>query len=517
MIFRKPYAFLIKNFKKIHVFLLILSLYVFYKLIDVNHFVREFMDLGYYDFYQDPVTNHITIWLRISILLLVSGSVALLFLLHHKKKPWKIYLVPLVEYFALFLVLGMIRSFFNSYSDGIETTDLRLSRDLLRIFFIAQIPAIAIFIVRVTGLDIRKFNFNSDEEFLQLSEADREEFEVNINIDQYSFKRGFRKIIRNIQYFYIEHKAICRAIIAIVVVFSAFQLYRFIFVTNRSYSEGNNYSVNGYTITVHNSYYTDKDYTGNIISKKTDFLIVDLTVVNHDAPRKLKIDNFHIKNGTKDYISTNNTYSKEFQDFGVTYNRVKELQRDESFHFIIVYQVDKNLKLRNYNLFYQEHDYLRKIKLNVKDYRKIQDEGVISSGDKMTFTLFGEEETVSFDYYEFNDSVSYFTRSCNSVSCSVNEQNYTANGENTVLIIDFASNSFEGKDMVDFSIDYGKIVYIDNSNGENEKVEIDFHYPFSRKATGKHIYALVPKEVESSSSIEIIYTVRNKKYVYKLV
>ena len=62
MIIRKPYAFLIKNFKKIHIFLLVLSIYVLYRLINVSSFVNEFMDLGTYDFYKDPISNHIT-WL----------------------------------------------------------------------------------------------------------------------------------------------------------------------------------------------------------------------------------------------------------------------------------------------------------------------------------------------------------------------------------------------------------------------------------------------------------------------
>ena len=43
MIIRKPYAFLIKNFKKIHIALLILGLFVGYKLFDVTSFVNEFM------------------------------------------------------------------------------------------------------------------------------------------------------------------------------------------------------------------------------------------------------------------------------------------------------------------------------------------------------------------------------------------------------------------------------------------------------------------------------------------
>ena len=57
MIIRKPYAFLIKNFRKIHIFLLVLSVYVAYKLFDVNSYVSEFMRLGTYDMFGDPVEN----------------------------------------------------------------------------------------------------------------------------------------------------------------------------------------------------------------------------------------------------------------------------------------------------------------------------------------------------------------------------------------------------------------------------------------------------------------------------
>jgi len=134
MIIRKPYAFLIKNFKKIHIFLLILSIYVAYKLIGVSSFVNEFMRLGTYDLFNDPITNHITWLTTLAIFLLIIGSSAILFLLNHKKKPWKLYLIPIIEYFALFLVLEMIKSFFGNYSSDVATTDLRLSKDLLMIF-----------------------------------------------------------------------------------------------------------------------------------------------------------------------------------------------------------------------------------------------------------------------------------------------------------------------------------------------------------------------------------------------
>ena len=87
MIIRKPYAFLIKNFKRIHILLLVLSLYVGYKAIDIYSFIGDFINYGIYDAYSNPITSHITLLFRMVIVLMIVLSVALLFLLSHKGKP----------------------------------------------------------------------------------------------------------------------------------------------------------------------------------------------------------------------------------------------------------------------------------------------------------------------------------------------------------------------------------------------------------------------------------------------
>ena len=52
MIIRKPYAFLIKHFKKIHIILLFLSAFIYYKHLQITSFVNEFMRLETYDIYN---------------------------------------------------------------------------------------------------------------------------------------------------------------------------------------------------------------------------------------------------------------------------------------------------------------------------------------------------------------------------------------------------------------------------------------------------------------------------------
>ena len=513
MIIRKPYAFLIKNFKKIHIFLLILSLYVLYQIINVSVFVNEFMRLGTYDFFKDPITNHITWYLTLSIFLLIIGSSAILFLLNHKKKPWKIYLVPVVQYFLLLFVLSMIKGFFNSYSVDVETTDLRMAKDLLTMFLIVQLPVIGIYVMRVFGLDVKKFNFNSDQEFLELSEEDREEIEIGVALDKDSFKRGFKKFTRYLNYFYQEHKYICNSIFGLAILIIIVMIYMNVFVTHKSYKLGQFYNVNGYSFRVNNAYYTDKDYTGNIISKKSSFLIIDLTIKNNSAPRVVNLDYFHIKNKTKDYVTTNKVFAKEFQDLGSTYDKVTKLKRDEIINCIIVYKVDNSLDKKGFVLYYQESSgYLRKIKLNVSDISKIKDAKTLSLGDSLEVNFKKGKDTISVDNYRIDNTFSYSTRECNVNGCTY-ERNSVNLGSQKIIELEFGTEEWEAKNIIDFLTQYGKLIYKDSNDVEGT---VDIVNAVDKTYYGKTVFLKIPGEVENAKELSIDLIVRDKHYVYKL-
>lgn len=515
MIIRKPYAFLIKNFKKIHIVLLVLSLFVAYKLLDVNSFVSDFMKYETYDYFSNPVSKHVSIFLQLSIVILIVGSISLLFLLMHKQKPWKIYLVPVIEYIVLFFVLNMIKSFFNSYTNTVEATDLRLSRDLLAIFLIAQIPTIIIYIVRVFGLDLKKFNFNSDQEFLELSEADREEFEIGLNFDKNALIRGYRRLLRNLNYFYQEHKLICKTIVGIIIVIIIFQSYKAIFITNKSYKVGDYYSVDGYTFKINHSYYSDKDGAGNIISKKSAFLIVDLSIINNGDTRLLNLEKFHIRSGNQDYKTTNKIYQKEFKDLGQTYDFEQKLKHNGKLDCIIIYKVDNNINVNKFVLFYQERNgHLRKIKLNTDDLSKIAPAEDKELGDKIDIDLAGKKDSISFDDLEFEDDIDISVKECVEGDCHFKTENIPSDGTYKFLEISFSSISLEAKNMIDILNNYGKLKYR-NSSESNEWQDLDIIYATSKMYSGKSVFLKVPVEVlDQEILLELL--IRNKSYNYKL-
>ena len=516
MIIRKPYAFLIKHFKKIHIILLFLSAFIYYKHLQITSFVNEFMRLETYDMYNEPITNYVSFLPILAMLLLFIGSIVLIILLHHKKKPWKLYIIPAFTYIFMVIVFFSAKSFFDQYNGIVDSAGIRAVRDFLFIAGVLQYPSMLIFLVRSVGVDLKKFNFQSDEEFLELSNEDREELEININFDKDSLKRGTKRFFRNISYIYIEHKLIINIVASVLFVLLLFGTYKFVFVTNKSYKQGQSLNANGYTITINKSYYTDKDYAGREISDKSAFVIVNLNIKNNMQQREVDLQKFHIMNGIKDFVTTSKTYETEFQDFGKAY-QVLDLKRDAEQNLIMIFKVDKKLSKNRFVLYYQEFNgdkpHLRKIKLKMTDVSEIITHKKLSIGQELKFKLKEKTEEIIFDDYELLDTVNYSYRICTSSNCSTKTANYSAGEGFKILKIPFSSNNFEGKDMIDFSIKYGTINYIDN---KNKNTVLTIKNPFNKTYYGKYLFIKIPVAVANSNSIELEYTIRNNRYVYKI-
>lgn len=517
MIIRKPYAFLIKNFRKIHIFLFIACAFIYYKMLQVNSFVREFMNLGSYDAYNEPISKYISGFSIIFLIMIIAASLSLVILLKHKNKPWKLYLSFIIIYSAILFVFMWTSNFFNSYNGSLETTNIRMIRDLLFISSLFQYPVFIILLIRIFGVDLHKFNFNKDQEYLELDSEDRDEVEISIDIDKESFKRLYRKFLRNLNYFYLEHKFICNSIIAILLIILIRKSYVYIFITNKSYQENEILNANGYSITINDSYYTNRKFNGDIISAKQSFIIINLTIKNNIKERELDLNNFHVLNGVENYKQTQKTYETEFKDLGVSTDSVQKIKRDESKNVILIYRVDSKLPKNRFVLYYQElgnNPFLRKIKLSIQDISKIKENEELNLGDNLEFEILGQKENIVLEKYSFVDNINYLYQKCLSSSCTSVRETCTAKEGEKILYISFSSDTFEGKEMIDFSSSYGKIIY-KNSIGEEEALEVK--NGVSKNYMGKYLYLRVPKEVETATDIKFVFTVRNNRYIYNLV
>lgn len=516
MIFRKPYAFLVKNFKKIHIFMLFLCAYIFYKCIQTRSFVSEFVTLGSYDINSEPISRHINLILILGLLIVIGLSVALLVLLKRKNKPWKLYLVPIIVYSAMFLMFIITSNFFSNYR-GEGTTGVRAIRDLLLIVSLGQYPVFIILLIRIFGIDINNFNFKIDQEYLELDSGDREEFEVNIDIDKHTFIRGYKRFLRNIGYVYQEHKFLSNVLITLVIgIFLVTSFYN-IFILRRSYKQGDVFELNGYTLNIKNSYYTDKNYNGKVISKTSNFVIVSMNIKNNVYRRDINFKRFHVMNGVNDYTDTYRTYESDFSDLGVTYSE-KEFKSGENIDLIMVFKVDKKLPKDKFVLYYQDYinnkPFLRKIKLNMEDVSKIVDMKPIKKGHKAVIDVGPNKKDLTIESVKFVDKAEYNYEECDDEElCAPATDFVSSNNDSKILKIDFVSDAFEGKELIDFSAKYGKINYIDSKDKDRS---IKIKDAIGRKYMGQYMYIRVPKELSESKNMKMVYTVRNKKYTFEL-
>ena len=511
MIFRRPYALLIQYFQRIHIILILICAYIFYKIISLRTFVADFLNTESYNDYYEPISNYINPLLLISIILVVIISIVLIVLLRYKKKPWKIYLLPVIEYIFMFGILLYVRSYFVGYTELSTITPIMAGRDLLNIIYLPQYVIFIIFGIRILGIDLKKFGFKEDEEYLDIKEEDREEFEVNIEFDKDKITRNFRKFIRNVKYVYYEHKLICNAIIIILFISITGYTYYYFGVLHRTYKEGNTFSANYYDITVNSSYLTNKDSHGDIINKSKDYLVINVTVKNNASKRGINLDRFRVMNKSEEFHYVTREYDN-FIDLGKPYNN-KDLDTFDSTTFILVYKVPKDIDSNKFVLYYPDVSnkvLLKKIKLNIKDVSEIETVKETKLNEKMVFPT-GDNITITS--VNLTNSTTYGAYSCDSNSCGPRDLPLLVSS-GKILEISFASNSFTGESFVDFSSIYATIRYKRN-NGKDKEILTDSLV--SRDYFGNYAYFKIPDDIDSSNKISLEFTFRNKRYIYNLI
>ena len=200
MVLRRPYAFLIKYFKLIHIILFILFAYITFK---ANNIVTFFKD---YILYNGSVgiemTNYITPFIYIAIFLIIIMSITIYYLMKYKKKPKLFYIITIVvSLLSLLLFINLTNNIRVLETTVLPAKEIRLLRDISRVNYwmllIITIPVL----IRGLGFDIKKFNFNKDLKDLKLEAEDNEEVEVTTNISSDKILNTGRKQVRELKYY----------------------------------------------------------------------------------------------------------------------------------------------------------------------------------------------------------------------------------------------------------------------------------------------------------------------------
>lgn len=523
MILRKPYAFLIRNFKLIHLVLSTLMVFIIYKFNNILSFFNEYMSMTPSVISKDVVPALYPKSIAIFMVIMFLFTIIVMSLMQWKKKPIGFYS------FLIFSIIGSALVLYYSYtvtvtlkSGLVAVKTLRMARDLCLIAIIAQFLGLIILIVRAIGFDIKKFDFG--RQMLKVNETDREEFEFDVSFDADRFKRNLKRNIRNFKYTYRENKLLINLVIAFIIAIICGIIYVNINIYNKKYDENTTVSVDGFTFGVTSSNYTKYDYRGNVISEDEAIVAINLKIKsNSKTSSSININNFELNVGKKTY-SINSNYNLKLFDLGTIYTN--QIIGGEFENYVLIFSIPDNLLEEKIILLYNSNSSKNirfKIKpisidkeIESKDYNiedTISFEGSLIDGTSLIINNIDVQNKFRIDYnFCLNgvctNSYEYIYRSL------------TENYDKTILKIDYSYSDSEKKiDGVNNIYDLiSKMSYITYTvNGEEKTNTSSLNQIKPTNTVLKNtMYLEVDQDIINASDITIHFKIREKVYNYKL-
>ena len=352
MILRKPYAFLIKNFKLIH---LVISLLIVFLINKTNLILNFLGDYIRNDVFEFNASNYVNILVYLVLLLIIGLVAAMIILMRKKQKPLLFYIFTIIVYSVLLFGFTYVGSIISTLEFKIlDRKTISLVRDITRFMLIGQSIFLIPFIIRTLGFDIKKFDFKKDLQELDIDISDDEEFELLSPVDFDKVKKKGRRRVRELKYYYVENKLFIIIILSIIGFIIGINIINNIkFHYTKKYNEQEIINLdNYYTLTIDDSYIVTKDENGkNISVKDNSFLVVKFTAESKYKNLILDSNKFILKLKGNNYIA-NKSYYNYFKNYGIGYKGQKFNLNDKKT-FILVYVIPSDYKKKKMTLEYE--------------------------------------------------------------------------------------------------------------------------------------------------------------------
>jgi len=530
MILRKPYAFLIKHFKLIHLILVVFSCYSIYRTNILLEFFNDYILNMVNVIGQDLSTTLIPTFYSLTPIIIIIFTTIILIVMIVKKKPNFFYILNIIIYTFLLIVIFTTNSTLETMSRSLlDVRVIRLTRDLLMISFFLQFISIPILLIRSIGFDIKKFNFKEDLKELEISDEDREEFEVQLNFDRNKIIRNLRKKKRYFIYAYKENKLLFYIITCSVILTVTFIIINNYFVKPPLIEQNVNFSGNGLTLNILDSYLVNTDYKGKILNDNY-YLLLKIKVKSNGkikntierATTKIVIGNYY-------YIPVLG-YKDKFIDFGQVYQNEKISNEFEEK--ILVYEIPKQLinnemifSYINKNSFNDKEGFKStNVKIQYKDLTGINSNNTYLLGQKVEFTdsILSNYKIQLYDY-DIKDKFKIEYEYCISNECQKSydylmpklNTNYDKVLLNITGEVETENNISKKYNLYQFIEKFGKICYTIDGTLKTQELNNNL-ISSNRIKQSNNYYIEVNKEIENASDISIVFTIRDRIYEYKL-
>ncbi len=529
MVIRKPYAFLIKNFKIIHLLLFALLTFILIKYTGLFGFFNDYARNGFYTYQANIQEFYVGFPILISIILVLASGIIVYLLLKWKDKPTRFYIVMCAYYIVIFIILMICFGVMNASTlNNLNVRTVRAYRDIIGITMVPQYFFVVFSLIRGIGFDIKQFEFKKDLEELEIDTEDDEEIELVVVKDTYKIPRFFRKMFRNIKYFVLEKKFIASLIVIVLSAGIGVYVYVNSIVYKDEYKETETFTINSLTMKVIESYNTNIDYKGIFVNEGKNYLIIKINVVNGTpVARRIETDKFILILGNEK-LSPVFTKKNNFLDLGESYSK-ETIAPAEDKDVLLVYEIDDKMKVSTLRLKVLNEVRIEGTELDAQykeiilEPRNLSNVGIIDEfklGDEI---LFGDsalkKTSLIVNSYEmsnsFEEPFKFKAGNINIDAIKIIKPDIVGKSEKVIIklttssVIDKEINMFKYvKNSSNLFKYFGSIKYTVNGIEKTKGINV-ISYSFINNS---NVYMEVPVEVKNATKIELFLTVRDNKY-----
>ena len=534
MILRKPYAFLIKYFKIIHLLIAALMGYLLYKSYDIINFFGESVANNYNAVASGQVAGlYINYFMYGAIILTLFALIAVYYLLSHKDKPRKFYMYAIIYYIILFVVFSIFYKFINTLTnETISSSTLRAYRDISILVSLPQIFFVIYTFVTFTGFNIKKFNFGEDLKELEIKEEDNEEFEFSLGFKGYKAERNIRRFVREFSYYVRENSFIFTIILIITIIVVGTTIFLNREVYNKTYNAKDSVLHNTFGVSVEDSIVTNLSYSGEILTEGKYYVALKLKVTNNALINSsLDYSNFKLQVGEKQ-IKPNLERSLYFKDFATPYYGDK-ITKSSSKIIGLVYEIDETeimetFKLKIYRGVGTKPGEIvakyNEIEIEPVLVDKVADANEVDLNENLEFVYSNVGETmIKISSFQFAKSFQYSYDKCEKENCKTIDDivsvDYTVIGDYLMLLVlDYEFNLDQNtayyngnSSLKEFINNFMKIKY----TIEDKTYYSNVIYRTPKSLTDK-IVLQVRSNVNEADNVAVVFTIRNKNYIINL-
>ncbi len=530
MIIRKPFKFLIEHFKIINAILILLIGFVTFKFFNIMQFFGNFVSNNYTTLESNIATSYIGFLLPIVLIIIILINIIIFVLFKSKDKDTKFYLISTVFFSVLLVFTFVYRGVLDNFEfNTVESQTALLYRDTSKFTFYPNFFFIIFYFLNFIGFDLSTLEFTNLRDDIDIAKEDDAEIEIGVQLEDYKIKRTFFRKLRELKYYIVENKLVFMGLGGVLGLFVLILVISNLIKLNNNIRVDKAFNYSNFAITVEDSYLTKLDYGGNKLSEKYHYLVLVLAVTNKSKiPQALDTDNF--------WLQIDNTYiypildkSTYFKDLGEPYYKDK-IEVGKTHKYILCYsildnEISNSYKIKildsvKYNNGVATPTY-KTLKVSPRENDNIIDNGEYNLGDSInlnTSTL--KNSSFYVNSYYINNLYTYDYNNCNNDGCVIKKNSISNNSDSRKTLIVLESN-IELDNSTNYSM-YGQNDFYNNF--------VTFEYVYNDKTytssvtdrsasndiSGSKVLE-VDYNMKYASSIKMIITIRNQRYVISLL